>query len=127
MMATGSLFYALGFVMFGFVAAYWLFVTAIVVITLGEMIAIPTSQAIAASFAPQDMRGRYMAVFGLTGSIPAMIGPAAAGVILDNYNPNLLWFLGGVLCVIAALAFYALQRTLGQQPRFAHEVEKVGV
>jgi MFS family permease len=109
----------LGFGMFGFVSAYPLFALAIVVITIGEMIIMPTSQALAADFAPEEMRGRYMAVFGLTWMIPATIGPGAAGIILDNYNPNLLWYIGGVLCAISALSFYALHLRLGAQKRFA--------
>ncbi len=119
MMAIGTVFYVIGFSMFGFVSWYWLFVLAIVVITFGEMIIMPTSQALAANFAPEQMRGRYMALFGFTWAIPATIGPGAAGYILDNYNPNLLWFIGGVLCVVASLGFYALHLRLGRQPRFA--------
>jgi len=118
-MAAGSLFYAAGFTMFGLVSRYELFVLAVVVITVGEMAFVPTSQALASSFAPEEMRGRYMAAFSLMWSIPSAIGPAAAGVILDHYNPNLLWWLGGVLCAVAALGYLALQGRLGAQPRFA--------
>lgn len=119
MMALGTLFYMVGFGMFGFVSAFWLFAAAVVVITVGEMIVMPTVQALAANFAPEDMRGRYMAMFGLAFFIPATIGPGAAGIILDNYNPNLLWYLGGALCALAALSFYALHLRLGAQKRFA--------
>lgn len=127
MMAIGTVFYVIGFSMFGFVAWYWLFVLAIVVITFGEMIVVPTSQALAANFAPEQMRGRYMAMFGFTWTIPATIGPGAAGYILDNYNPNLLWFIGGVLCVISALGFYALHLRLGRQDRFVPAPDAVPV
>ena len=65
------------------------------------------------------MRGRYMALFGLSVSIPAAIGPLAAGVVLDNYRPNLLWNLAAVFCAISAGGFYALHVRLGAQPRFA--------
>ncbi|MAT44955.1 MAG: hypothetical protein CL609_21695 [Anaerolineaceae bacterium] len=119
MMALGTLFYMVGFSMFGFVSAFWLFTSAIVIITIGEMIIMPTSQALAANFAPADARGRYMAVFGLTWMLPATIGPSAAGVILDNYNPNLLWYLGGILCAVSALSYLALHLRLGKQERFA--------
>jgi MFS family permease len=119
MMSLGTIFYMVGFGMFGFVSVYWLFALAIVIITIGEMIIMPTMQALAANFAPVDMRGRYMAVFGLTWMIPSTIGPAAAGVILDNYNPNLLWMIGGGLCAVSALCFYALHMRLGKQERFA--------
>ncbi len=123
MMALGTIFYLIGFGMFGFVSVYWLFALAIVIITMGEMIVIPTSQALAANFAPVEMRGRYMAVFGLIWMLPAAIGPGAAGVILDNYNPNLLWYVGAVLCAVAALGFYGLHARLGRQERFAPAVD----
>ena len=119
MMALVTIFYMIGFSMFGIVTVYWLFALAVVVITVGEMIIMPTTQALAANFAPEDMRGRYMAVFGLTWMLPATVGPGAAGVILDNLNPNLLWYIGGVLCAVAALAFYGLHARLGKQARFA--------
>jgi MFS family permease len=121
LMAVGTLFYMVGFGMFGFVTTYVLFALAIVVVTLGEMIVVPTSQGLAANFAPQEMRGRYMAVYGLSWSIPSTIGPGAAGVILDNLNPNLLWYIGGILCFVAAMGFYILHLRLGREKRFIQE------
>ncbi|GAB4438851.1 MAG: MFS transporter [Anaerolineae bacterium] len=118
LMAFGTLFYMVGFGMFGVVSRYWLFALAIFIITVGEMIVMPTSQALVARFAPEEMRGRYMAFFGLAWMIPATIGPGAAGIILDNYNPNLLWVIGAGLCAVSALGFYALHLKLGSRPRF---------
>jgi MFS family permease len=118
MMAFGTIFYMIGFSMFGFVSAYWLFVAAIVIITIGEMIIMPITSALAANFAPAKLRGRYMAVFGLTWALPATVSPSAAGAILDNYNPNLLWYIGGVLCLVSALCFCVLHLVLGRQKRF---------
>ena len=120
MMALGTLFYLIGFGMFGVVSTYWLFVLAVVIITVGEMIVVPTSQTLAAGFARIDMRGRYMAVYGLSASIPAAIGPLAAGIVIDNYPPHLLWYLSALLCAISASGFYALHLKLGAQPRFAN-------
>ena len=119
MMALGTVFYAIGFSMLGFISAYLLFLLASVVITIGEMILMPTSQALAANFAPVEMRGRYMAVYGLCWAIPSTLGPGAAGYILDNFNPNLLWYLGGVLCIVSAFSFYFLHLRIGSQKRFA--------
>jgi MFS family permease len=124
MMALGTVFYAIGFSLIGLVSAYVLFLLASVVITIGEMIMMPTSQALAANFAPVEMRGRYMAVFGLSWAVPAMIGPGAGGWILDNFNPNWLWYGGGVLCIISALSFCFLHFRLGKQERFADKSEK---
>jgi MFS family permease len=126
MMAFGTLFYMIGFGMFGVVSAYWSFVAAVFIITIGEMIVVPTSQALAASFSRTGMRGRYMAAYGLCVSVPAAIGPAAAGMILDNYDPDLLWYLGALLCAISAAGFYALHLRLGAQARFAPASARAG-
>jgi MFS family permease len=126
MMAFGTIFYMIGFSMFGFVSAYWLFVAAVVVITIGEMIIMPVTSALAANFAPADMRGRYMAVFGVTWALPATIAPTAAGIILDNYDPNLLWYIGGALCLVSTVSFYALHLILGKQKRFQNVTEEEG-
>jgi MFS family permease len=101
MMALGVIFYALGFGMFGFVSAYVLFVLAVVIITIGEMIMMPVSQALAANFAPLDMRGRYMAVFGLSWAIPSMVGPGAAGWILGWGRDPVPPFRPELLCPAA--------------------------
>lgn len=123
MMAAATFFYMIGFSMYGFVAIVPLFVLAMVIITIGEMIAMPTSSALAASFAPEDKRARYMAVFSLTWSIPSMVGPWAAGLVMDNYDPRLLWYSGGFLCLIAILAFFWLHQRLALNPRFQRQTD----
>jgi MFS family permease len=82
------------------------------------MIIMPTSQALAANFAPEEMRGRYMAVYGLTYGVPAAIAPGAAGLIMDNLNPNLVWYIGAGLCAVAAFGFYTLHLKIGTHERF---------
>ena len=110
MMAAGSLLYAVGFAMYGFVPTFALFAVAMIIITIGEMIVSPFQQSMVASFAPEDMRGRYMAVSGLTWSIAFTIGPYFAGLILDSPNPNLLWIICGVIGLIATLGFIVLNK-----------------
>ena len=118
MMALGTLFFMVNFTMIGVVSIYPLFIVATAINAIGEMIVMPVSQGLAANFAPEEMRGRYMAVFGLSWSIPHTIGPGLAGYILDNFNPNLLWYIGGALCGLAALAYWALHLSIGRQIRF---------
>ena len=111
MMATGTLLYAIGFAMYGFVTGFVLFVTAMVIITIGEMIVAPFQQSLVASFAPEHMRGRYMAVSGLSWSIAFTVGPYFAGLILDSSNPDLLWKLCGVIGLLATMGFTVLNKT----------------
>ena len=110
MMAFGTALYAVGFGMYGMVSSSATFVLAMVIITLGEMIVSPVAQSLMARFAPEDMRGRYMAIFGISWSIPFMIGPLLAGLILDNLNPNLLWYAAGFIGFLSVLGFLYLHR-----------------
>ncbi len=118
MMTLGALFFMIGFTMIGFVQGFGFFLLAVIIATIGEMIFFPTNKALAANFAPAELRGRYMAVYDLGWTIPATFGPAAAGLILDHYDPELLWYLGGILCAVSAVSFYALHLWLGRQKRF---------
>ena len=117
MMALGTAFYLVGFTMFGIVNTYFLFVLAILIITVGEMIVMPVGNSLAALFAPEEMRGRYMAFFGLSWTIPSAVGSWAAGLIMDNYNPNWVWYACGIISAMAVVGFYILH--LKTSNRFA--------
>jgi len=110
MMAVGSLLYAVGFAMYGFVPTYALFIVAMVIITIGEMVVSPFQQSMVAGFAPEQMRGRYMAVSGLSWSISFTVGPYFAGLILDSPHPNLLWAFCGIIGLMAAIGFTVLNK-----------------
>ena len=111
MMAAGSLLYAIGFALYGFVPTFALFVFAMIIITIGEMVVSPFQQSLVASFAPEHMRGRYMAVSGLSWSISFTVGPYFAGLILDSANPSLLWAFCGFVGILATLGFIMLNKT----------------
>ncbi|MFZ5855659.1 MAG: MDR family MFS transporter [Chloroflexota bacterium] len=111
MMALGTLFYAVGFAMYGFVSTYVMFIFAMVVITIGEMLVSPVAQALVASFAPEQMRGRYNAIFGnLAWGVPFAIGPWLAGLIVDNVNPNWLWYACGIVGTLSVIGYLILHR-----------------
>lgn len=108
MMAVGTALYMVGFTAYGFASAYPAFLAAMLIITVGEMIVVPVSNALVVRLAPADMRGRYIAISGLSWEIPSAIGPLAAGLVLDHYNPNLVWYAGGALALVACLGFLVL-------------------
>jgi len=110
MMAFGTALYAIGFAMYGFVSTYFMFMVAMVIITIGEMVVAPVGQALVAKFAPEEMRGRYMAVFGFSWGIPFAFGPYLAGQILDNYDPRILWYAAGIIGTLAVMGFLGLHR-----------------
>ena len=108
-MVIGTLFYAVGFGLYGFVSVYVMFLFAMVIITIGEMLVSPVSQSIVARLAPEAMRGRYMAAYGFSWIIPSALGPLLAGLVMDNLDPRWVWYGAGILGLAAAAAYYALE------------------
>jgi len=115
LMALGALFYAVGLLMYGVVEPYGLFLVAMAIATIGETMTAPTSQAMAAELAPEDMRGRFMAVYGLSWSISSAIAPTLAGVVMDAGHPYWVWYGASALALVAATAYMGVQRRAKQQ------------
>jgi MFS family permease len=109
LMSIGAALLGIGFAMVGFFSAYAFFLAAVLVLTLGEMIMLPVSNALVVKFAPEDMRGRYSFMFGISWGIAYAAGPYLAGLIMDNTNPNWLWYACGILGMAAAVGFFFLQ------------------
>ncbi|GAJ01663.1 unnamed protein product, partial [marine sediment metagenome] len=107
-MAIGTLFYMVGFGMYGFISDSYLFFIAMVIITIGEMIEMPIGQTTAAFFAPEDKRGRYMAVFGFHWAIPNLFAILLAGLVMEHIGPNWVWYFAGILSLFAAIGFWLL-------------------
>jgi len=105
MMVLACALYGIGFILFGIVRSMLFFYIAMAIVTIGEMVHIPVAQALAAFFAPEDMRGRYMAAYGLGWAIPNTFAPLLAGLVMDNYDPNWVWYLSGILSIIAVISF----------------------
>jgi len=122
-MAVGTLFYMVGFGMYGFVSEPYLFFVAMGIITIGEMIEMPIGLTVTAFFAPEDKRGRYMAVFGFHWAIPNLFGIILAGLIMESIGPNWVWYFAGILSLIAAVGFWLLHGIT--KVRFSQEEELI--
>lgn len=114
-LAVGSLFYALGVGSVAWGTGFAGFLLSMVILTIGEMIMIPTSTALTANLAPPDMRGRYMGVYGLTWGVAMGIGPVLGGTLNDQVAPVAIWYAGLVLGAIATAGFIVLGRLRPRQ------------
>jgi len=106
--AFGSLIYGLGFGMYGITSTYMWFAIAMIIVTIGEMVVSPFLESLVANFAPEDMRGRYMAVSSLSWQIAYGGGPYLAGLLLDGPNPNMLWAACAALGVLSMIGYLTL-------------------
>ena len=91
-------------------------VIVIVLFMLGEMVWMPTSQAIAAELAPEPSRGSYF------GALAAMTGPAwtlapfIAFQLRDHAGVHSVWLVFAAVAVAAALTGVAATRARPQRP-----------
>ena len=108
-------YYLVGFGAYGLAPSVPLFIVAMVLITLGEMLVIPTSQALTALLAPPDMRARYVATERFNWIIAQALAPLAAGTIMDGFDPRWVWYGCSIICAISICGFYGLYLHSGEQ------------
>jgi len=104
-LSIGSLLYGCGVASVAVGSGFWWFWLSMVIVTVGEMVLVPTSSTYVANLAPPDMRGRYMSLYSLTWIIASGIGPLAGGLLNDSLGPLAIWIGGGAVGVLAAVLF----------------------
>ncbi len=115
MIAVGAFFYGIAAIMIGFGAGFWTFWLAMVVMTTGELIMVPTATTFSANLAPADKRGRYMSIHGMTWGVASGIGPLTGGILSDTISPHAPWFAAGAAGFISIFFYFLLARRLKNQ------------
>ena len=113
-LVAGALLYGIGYGMMGVGTGFALLFTAMFVVSLGEIVATPPSLSLAANFADERSRGRYMGIYGLFNSFGWSIGPLVGGVLLDlnQGRPLVLWGTIAVLAAVASAGFAWLRKVI---------------
>ena len=75
----------------------------ILIFVIGEMLWVPTSQAVVAALAPADIRGAYMGLFGGTWSVGWALTPFLGLQVRGNYGDAVMWMCVAVLGVMAGI------------------------
>jgi MFS family permease len=86
--------------------------------TVGEVVGFPVANALVASFAPKELRGRYQGAFAMTWGLALTLGPVVGGAVLDRYGGRVVWMgclaLGVLVAAGHQLAAPARRRRLAQ-------------
>ena len=114
-LAMGALFYAAGYLGFGFAGTFYMAAAAIVVVSTGELAVSPGLQALGANMAPRGEKGRYLGVQGLFQQVGSsagiFIGSNAIGLIAPYFQQG-PWFIVSAIAVLSCLGFLSLGRRL---------------
>lgn len=93
----------LGVACCGFATGWIWIAVALVIFTIGEMISMPVSGAYVSELAPEDMRGRYNGVIGLTWHFGHAVAPGLGLLLYKESAPALWWG-----CLLFGLISYAI-------------------
>ena len=92
-------------------------VVVLTVFVIGEMLWVPTSQAVVAELAPPDIRGAYMGAFGSAPAIGFALAPLIGLQIRNSFGDDATWILFASIGVVAAalggLALAGVRRRVG--------------
>ncbi|MEO7313041.1 MAG: MFS transporter [Chitinophagaceae bacterium] len=85
-------------------------ILAVVIITFGEMFALPFINTVVMSRTNEFNRGQYAAGNTLSWSVAQLVGPAAGFYIAQHMGYNFLWITLIVLLLLCAYGFKLLER-----------------
>jgi MFS family permease len=117
MLAVGALFYSIGVGSVAWGHSVYAFVLSMIILTVGEMVLVPTGTSLAANLSPARMRGRYMGVYGLNWGLGVGIGPVVGGYLNDNVAPVAIWYGGLVIGLSSVIGYLLLTRFLREPDR----------
>lgn len=110
-LSLGCLFYTAGLTGFAFARTFEQFAAAMIILTIGELMVMPTATALVAGIARPEMRARYMGILSLTYTIGTGLGPMIGGVISDAFAPSAIWYAGAGAALLATTGFVWMART----------------
>ncbi len=103
----GSLIFGLGYLSLGWITSFTWSVMAILFITVGELLFVPSASSTVGRLAPPDQRGRYMGLLGTGSGIGIAIGPLLGGALFDAAagTPPVMWGVIAAIAVAASIGF----------------------
>ncbi|MCA9910591.1 MAG: MFS transporter [Anaerolineae bacterium] len=111
-LALAAICTGVGFALNAFATTTAAFAFAVVIWTLGELMAAPVGTAIIADISPIARRGLYQGIFGASFGAAFAVGPVIGGAVFQRYGPDALWGLCLVVGVVAAAAYQFVMRPL---------------
>jgi MFS family permease len=124
MLALAALVFAAGFSLVAVSSTLAMMYLCMVIITIAEMIWVPSDSTLRANLAPKDRRGQYFGFAGLASAMGYAIGPLFGGVLKDSLDSNVpfMWIVIGAVFMVSMAGFLLLSRLV---PRDTNNERKV--
>ncbi len=121
-MILGTLITVLSFVLFLVDRGGWMIVVAVLVFSVGEMLASPKSKEYAGRIAPPNKVGMYMGYFYWCVALGNLFGGLLSGRMYGHFgpegvdNPGIMWLMFAGLALASAIALGIYNRWVQRNP-----------
>lgn len=116
-MIVGISVFIIAFIVASQVSAFTGFLTAMIIMTIGEMFVWPAVPTIANQLAPKGRAGFYQGVVNSTATGGRMLGPVIGGILADTYGMSVLFLALSLLFVISIVTTAFYDKKLSREDR----------
>lgn len=107
----GTLLLGFSFVMLNiFPGAFWLAISSMLVITMGEILSMPFMNTFWSQRASKSSIGQYAGLYTIAWSTAQVLGPGTGAQIAQHYGYNVLWWCLGGLSIVTAIGYKWLEK-----------------
>ncbi len=111
--ALSCLFYALGYLIFGYSPNYTVAMLSIAVVTLGEVVFSPSLSSLVSSVSPESKRGAYMGIHSMISDLGRSFGVFAGTFLIDKVSGvfrEVSWYFVFGLSIFSFFGFLSLKK-----------------
>ena len=112
-MATfwGMVFLALSFLVLNLNDSFSVLIVGMILMTLGEMVGSPFSNALALEMAPKGRKGSYMGLYSMSFSVSHIVGHNGGMNLVDQFGYRTTWFvIFGILVIVSLMTLWLHKR-----------------
>jgi len=106
----GFILTAISFLILNFISWIGVLTLGMLLVTIGEMIAFPFSNAFAMNRAKRGNQGEYMALYSISFSIAHVFGHNSGMRSVANFGYKSTWYGVSIICILGILLLLLLQR-----------------
>lgn len=84
---------------------------SMLIVTFGEMFAMPFMNSYWIARTDAGNRGAYAALFTMAWSTAQVLGPFLGGQVAEHYSYDLLWWISGSLCLLLSIVYFSMGKS----------------
>lgn len=115
----GIFFMALSFLVLNLSSWSGVLVIGMLLMTLGEMVGSPFSNALALEMSPKGRKGSYMGLYSMSFSFSHIIGHNSGMNLVNTYGFDITWYLMTAVLIIIGILTIWLYKLLKNSTKFA--------